>query len=48
MAITKLSGLNTFICTLSVESSGSVRFFMFLKEVSSAHQGGIYLIKNKK
>ncbi len=30
---------------LVVKSVGSVRLFMFLKEVSSAHQGCIYLIK---
>ncbi len=35
-----------YIYTLPLESLGSVRFFMFFKEVSSAHQGCIYLIKN--
>ncbi len=30
----------------AVESLGSVGFFMFFKEVSYAHQGCIYLIKN--
>ncbi len=29
-----------------LKSLGSVRFFMFFKEVSSARQGCIYLIKN--
>jgi len=33
--------------TLPVKSFRSVRFFMFLKEVSSAHQGN-YLIKKYK
>jgi len=33
---------------LVVKSVGSVRFLMFLKEVSSAHQGCIYLIKKHK
>ena len=32
--------------TLPVKSLETVRFLMFLKEVSSAHQGCIYLIKN--
>ncbi len=34
------------IYTLPLKSLGSVRFFMFFKEVSSAHQGCSYLIKN--
>ncbi len=34
------------VCTLPLKSLGSVRFLMFFKEVSSAHQGCIYLIKN--
>jgi len=36
------------IYSLPVKSFRSVRFFMFLKEVTSAHQGCNYLIKNTK
>ncbi len=35
-----------YVYTLPLKSLGLVRFFMFLKEVSSGHQGWIYLIKN--
>jgi len=35
-----------FINALLFKSLGSVRFLMFLKEYSYAHQGCIYLIKN--
>ncbi len=35
-----------YIYTLPLKSLGSVRFLMFFKEVSFAHQGCIYLIKN--
>ncbi len=35
-----------YIHTLPLKSLGSVRFFMFFKDVSSAHHGCIYLIKN--
>jgi len=41
----KRDGVENLIYALPVKSFRSVRFFMFLKEVFSAHQGCNYLIK---
>ncbi len=44
---TKIKLLKFKLYTLLFKSLASVRFFMFFKEVSYAHQGCIYLMKNK-
>ncbi len=47
MIINRFSIIFNFInFYLQLESLGSVRFLIFLKEASYAHQGCIYLIKN--